>query len=444
MSPAAASPFRVRGVIEGFYGRPWTHAQRLDSIDFIAQRGMNTFAYAPKDDALLRRDWRDEYSGAELDRLAELIDASRSRSVDFLYCVSPGLSIRYSSAADVEALVAKFQSVAALGVMSFGLLLDDIPEALQHPADRGAFADLAEAHISLVGRVFDRLTSEQRLIVCPTQYWGYGDEDYISRLGTGIDARIDLFWTGRAICSPTLDLLDAATFTRATNRPPTYWDNYPVNDVAMSHELHIGPYRGRDRDLPRFSKGVIANGMELYESSKIAFATITDYLNDPESYDPESSWQRALREVAGEADTEPFALFADNVRSSALAAADAPIVTQALATFMFETEHGGGAVEASKALMRLANRLVAAAEQLLRGPVQNRALIDEARPWIEAFEVGANALRCMAHLAAEDRLGQDGPAELLPYLQRLREMRLRVFGDVLDMTLGEITGGGTA
>ena len=331
------APFKVRGVIEGFYGRPWSHDQRLDLIDFISRHGMNTFAYAPKDDPLLRRQWRTLYSGEDLDRVSELVERSKTRGVDFIFCLSPGLSIEYSSTDDRRALGAKLESVASLGVSWFGLLLDDIPLSLQHQSDREAFAELADAHISLISEVYAQLDATRKLIVCPTVYWGRGDEEYIRRLGDAIDPRIDLFWTGAAICSPRLDLLDAATFTRAANRPPTYWDNYPVNDVAMSHELHIGPYRGRDRHLYRFANGVIANGMELFESSKIAFATIADYLRDPEAYDPEESWRRAIDEVAGKEHADAFVLFADNVRSSALATDDAPIVTAAITEFLFES-----------------------------------------------------------------------------------------------------------
>ena len=36
------SGFAIRGVIEGFYGNPWTHEQRLDCIRFIGRHGMNT------------------------------------------------------------------------------------------------------------------------------------------------------------------------------------------------------------------------------------------------------------------------------------------------------------------------------------------------------------------------------------------------------------------
>ena len=92
-------------------------------------------------------------------------------------------------------------------------------------------------------------------MVCPTVYWGTGEEQYVRRLGRGIPATIDIFWTGSAICSPTLTADAAAAFARTTLRPPMYWDNYPVNDVAMTHQLHIGPYRGREDILHRFAAG---------------------------------------------------------------------------------------------------------------------------------------------------------------------------------------------
>ena len=439
MTRQAGSPFAVRGVIEGFYGNPWTHGQRLELIEFIGTRGMNTFVYAPKDDPMVRRDWRVPYGGAELERMAELVDRCGRHDVSFVYCLSPGLSIRYSDPFDIDALYAKLDAVAALGVTSFGLLLDDIPFELQYPEDRAAYHDLVEAHIALVGHVADHLGPRRPLVVCPTVYRGYGDEPYITRLGQAIDPRVDLYWTGRAICSATLDLADAATFARAAARPPTYWDNYPVNDAAMTHELHIGPYRGRDPHLWRFATGIIANGMELFESSKIAFATIADYLSDPEAYEPEASWRAAMLDVVGEADLDAFALFADNVRSSCLSADDAPVVSRALEVFAFRSEMGETAT-ASQELGALADRLLAAADHLLRGAVENAALIDEARPWIESFETGARALRHIADLARDGRLGSDGPGELLPYLRRLRRARVRVFGDTVDMALADLTG----
>ena len=327
MTPTAPSPFAVRGIVEGFYGNPWTHEQRLELLGFMASRGLNTFVYTPKDDPLVRRAWRAPYEGRELRRLNELVNRALSTGVDFVFCVSPGLSMRYSDESDLDALTSKFASVEALGVQAFGLLFDDIPRDLQHEEDRAAFDTLADAHVSVANHVADRLGQRTRLIVCPTVYSGYGTEEYVAILGAGLEPGIDIFWTGRAACSPALDVGDAAVFERAARRPATYWDNYPVNDEAMGFELHIGPYRGRDPHLFRHAFGVVANGMELYEASKIPFATIADYLAAPETYDPERSWRRAIRDVVGDADLDAFLLFADNVRSSCLSPDDAPVVT---------------------------------------------------------------------------------------------------------------------
>ncbi|MDQ1324818.1 MAG: hyaluronoglucosaminidase [Chloroflexota bacterium] len=439
MSGAAASPFALRGVIEGFYGNPYTQEQRLELVDFLAAHGMNTFVYGPKDDPLVRARWRDPYDGGALHRLAELVNRCRARDVQLMYCVSPGLSMRYSDPDDMDALVAKLASVADLGVDAFGLLLDDIPMELQHAEDRVAFSDLAEAHADVIRTLASRLGPDRHLAVCPTVYWGRGDETFIARLGAAIPGDVDLFWTGRAICSPTLDLDDARRFELATGRAPLYWDNYPVNDVAMTFELHIGPYLGRDPRLAEASRGIIANPMELFEASKIPLATIADYLRDPAAYDAEACWAAAIREVAGQADAGAFALFADNVRSSCLSAGDAPVVGTALEAFAFRLDRGEGRAAAAD-LAALADRLVAAAHHLLHGPVENTALVDDCRPWIEAFELGAQAIRRIAGLAAEDRLATEARTELIPYLARLRRARVRVFGDALDMTLADLTG----
>src|SRR5690606_2014053 len=60
--------FAVRGIIEGFYGTPWPQRNRLDMLEFIARRKMNTYFYAPKDDPYHRRKWAKPYDPESLDR----------------------------------------------------------------------------------------------------------------------------------------------------------------------------------------------------------------------------------------------------------------------------------------------------------------------------------------------------------------------------------------
>ena len=448
------SPFAIRGVIEGFYGNPWTHEQRLECIHFIGARGMNTFFYGPKDDPLVRRRWREPYTDEALARLTELVIAGAAAGVEIVYAISPGLSIHYSAERDVAVLLAKLEQVSSLGVRRFALLLDDLPPELAHDDDRAVFADIADAHAALACAVAAGLGPERALIVCPLDYHGRGDEPYLACIGAALDPRVDIFWTGRAICSTTLEVEDALRFRDTAGRPPLYWDNYPVNDVAMGWELHIGPYRGRDTNLYQASRGIVANPMELFEASKIPLATIADYLADPAGYDPEASVASAIREVAGDgtqdggADAVAFAMFAENVRSSCLGDADAPTVTAALASFAAaadeaaETGNRARLDAAATALGELAERCLAAADRLLRGDVANPGLIDECRPWIEAFKVGAGAMLRAAALAADDLLPNDEAAvrrELLPFLAEIRRRRVRVFGDALDMFLSDTT-----
>jgi hyaluronoglucosaminidase len=448
------SPFAITGVIEGFYGNPWTHEQRLDMIRFIGAHGMNTFVYGPKDDPLVRRRWRDAYDDAALERLREVVDVGAAAGVETMYAISPGLSIRYSSPEDRSALLAKLEQVAALGVSRFALLLDDLPPELAHAEDLAVYADIAEAHGALSSAVAAGLGPERSLAVCPLVYHGRGDEPYLAALGAALDSAVDIMWTGREICSPTLETEDARRFEATAGRAPLYWDNYPVNDVAMGWELHIGPYRGRDADLEAASRGILANPMELAEASKIPLATIADYLADPAAYDPEASVTGAIRDVAGDGtadggrDAAAFALFAENVRSSCLRDEDAPTVTAALASFAMaaddaaETGDTARLMTEAAGLRRLADDQMRAADHLLRGAVANPALVAECRPWIEAFEIGARAMCRAAELALDGRLPgdlQSVTAALLPYLAEIRRRRVRIFGDALDMFLSDTT-----
>ncbi|HWJ32865.1 MAG TPA: beta-N-acetylglucosaminidase domain-containing protein, partial [Gaiellaceae bacterium] len=112
----------IRGVIEGFYGPPWTHEERLDLIRFCAAEGLDTWVHAPKDDPYHRERWREPYPEPEAERLAELAGAAQR----FVYAIAPGLSIDYSSEGDFEALLAKREQVRALGAHEVQLLWDDI------------------------------------------------------------------------------------------------------------------------------------------------------------------------------------------------------------------------------------------------------------------------------------------------------------------------------
>ena len=143
----------------------------------------------------------------------------------------------------------------------------------------------------------------------------------------------------------------------------------------MSYELHIGPYRGRDPQLWRAADGIVANGMELFEASQIPFATIADYLRAPEGYDPEASWQQAHpgRRRRGGRWTRSRCSPTTCARSCLVRGRRADRWRAALESFLFRLDQGDGrALAAAASCGALADRLLAAAAHLLRGPVANR------------------------------------------------------------------------
>lgn len=50
--------FQIRGVVEGFYGKAWSHQQRLRGLKFFGDYNMNTYFLAPKDVPWQRFNWR--------------------------------------------------------------------------------------------------------------------------------------------------------------------------------------------------------------------------------------------------------------------------------------------------------------------------------------------------------------------------------------------------
>ncbi|HEY4411857.1 MAG TPA: protein O-GlcNAcase [Gaiellaceae bacterium] len=286
---------RIRGVIEGFYGPPWTHEQRLDLIGFCGAEGLNTWVHAPKDDPYHRARWRDPYPDDEVARLAELVAEARRHDIDFAYAIAPGLDLDYADPGELETLLAKLDQLHNAGVHSFQLLWDDIES--RAGAEQAAFTN----------RVARELGS---LVVCPVGYAGTGDSEYRRAFAPALDEDLVVYWTGPEVVSLAIarEELDAAV-RRFADHELLLWDNYPVNDFSPD-TLFLGPLRGRDARLAGAQcAGIVANGMLQAVPSKLAIATLADWARDPSAYDPLASFERALRaygaEVAVALDAEP-------------------------------------------------------------------------------------------------------------------------------------------
>ena len=380
-----APKFAVRGYIEGFYGAPWTQEQRLDMMAQMAKKRMNAVYYAPKDDPYHRELWRESYPADRLAGLKELVSTARRYAMDFVWCVAPGLSVCYANEDDFAALINKTRQLYQIGVRAFGLLLDDIDEELIFDADKVRYGETVNAHIDLVSRydnALRALDARVRLTVCPMQYHGRGDEYYISKLGLGIPADVSLFFTGRDICSRDLTSAEALRFAEHTRHKPLYWDNYPVNDMAMRREMHLSPVINREADLYKYAKGIIFNCMAYAACSVIPLSTGADYLWDAEGYAPEASFERAVKQAVGKENAGSFLLFADHLYVSCLLDENSRRMKGTFTAMR-------GALAAGEP-----ERACSIGETYLAGLLQARSFLQgdhplcrELAPWTEKFEL---------------------------------------------------------
>ncbi len=309
--------FKIRGIIEGFYGKPWNMKQRTNAIRTMAKKRMNTYIYGPKDDPYHRDYWRLPYDEMNFSLLKNMVKLCKNNHIDLHYMLAPGLDIRYSNASDIDVIVNKLMQVYKIGVRQFGLLFDDIlddnpEEEFVYPEDKARFTTLAAAHVYVINKVYERLMaldSSIELLACPTQYFGNGDEPYIVEFGQGLPEKCKLYFTGEKICSAKVTSEQARFLKEKTGHAPLYWDNYPVNDMEMVNEFHISPIINRDADLYRYSEGITLNPMEFAQSSLLNLLTFADYMWDSVNYDPVTSYKDSITTIVGEKYIKPFETF---------------------------------------------------------------------------------------------------------------------------------------
>lgn len=278
----------IRGVIEGFYGTAWSHEYRKELFKFMGEQKMNAYIYAPKDDAKHRAQWRSRYTGAELDRMTDLINTANENHVKFIYAISPGGDINLGSGyeADFKKLMAKCEQIYELGCRDFAIFLDDIPtlDAEGHAKLLNDFqAQFVETHEGM-----------SNLIAITTEYTDPFLTGYTDKIAPLIHKDIELMWTGPGVVPASITNASLRNIIKKYDRNVLIWWNYPVNDVLINN-LYMGACEGLEKDLYKSITGLTANPMNQGYASMVPLFTTGDYLWNPETYDKDASLSAAVR-----------------------------------------------------------------------------------------------------------------------------------------------------
>lgn len=400
----------IRGVIEGFYGQPWSDQARKELFAFMGEHRMNTYIYSPKDDNYLRKNWRDLYPDDALATIKSLVDEANRNHVSFVYTLSPGNDITYSSQADYEATVAKFNQLRSIGVTQFYIALDDIPLSVT-PADQAKFpahatpnysynqwstlADAQSYYLNRVEREYIQANQLPDLWLVPTNYNGSARDPFKEAQGQSLDSNIRMQWTGEGVFSGTLS---ADSITKAKETYNTehmfIWDNFPVND-SNQDRLYLNPVSGRADNLYQVTDGFTANPMIEPYASWIGIGSFADYMWNAGQYDPQQSMNNVLKEIAG---TDPAKLaalqaFVDLNQDWNYAPADqrvqAPLLAGLFADYQ-NTKFGTPAYQKALAALKQHLELIVNAPTTLK-TIAVPGFYNDALPWINAASHWAKA-----------------------------------------------------
>lgn len=277
---AAATTLTVpyRGVVEGYYGRPWGTEGRVSLMNFMGERNLNTFIYGPKDDPYHHAKWREAYPEKEAADFKKLLEVAKKNNINFYWAIHLG-----DFKDEYEALFKKLDSMYALGVRSFAVFFDDFGSAN------------ADLHATIGNRVIREFLAKKGncspLLVCPNVYWGTGHV-YQKTLGAKLDKSAMIMWTGKTICSD-VRAEDVAQITEDFQRPPFIWWNWPVNDYCRS-KLLLGRLYGLDACT---YAGVVLNPMENCELNKIAIHSFGEWCKDPVNFDSHKAWNEGFAKI---------------------------------------------------------------------------------------------------------------------------------------------------
>ncbi len=240
--------FDIRGIIEGFYGTPWSHEDRLDALDFMKEAGMNAYFYAPKDDSYHRHLWRTPYPKRELGHLLELVDRANRNLVDFYFSISPGNDFDYAKDHEFELLFNKIDQLLEHGVTRFALLLDDIDYELKGE-NKDRFKRPGLAHAFITNRLNNHLKKKLKdyvLVMCPTEYAQNWNTVYRKDLKETMDPDVVVFWTGYNTVAEYIPDHDGERVRDIFGHELILWDNFPVNDMATDR-IFLGPIVNRGK-----------------------------------------------------------------------------------------------------------------------------------------------------------------------------------------------------
>ncbi len=285
-----------RGVVEGYYGTPWTIEDRKSQIEFYGRNKMNTYIWAPKDDPYhhgFRS--REPYPEDVAQQIRELCQLAEKNHVKFIWAIHPANTVDWSKdngKPDMDLLVKKLELMYDLGVRHYGVFVDDSNGEINQAKRQ------AQLCTYLTENFINKKSDVGPVIMCPTGYSrGWTPAPWLKELGENLHPDVRVMWTGDGVAWKIL--LEGQQWVRkALGRPTFIWWNWPCTDYTRS-QLALGRTYdlSQDPSMRELINGFVSNPMEWPEASKLGVFGVGDYAWNITQFDSHANWYDGVKRL---------------------------------------------------------------------------------------------------------------------------------------------------
>ncbi len=252
MNNSAVEPKRrIRGYVEGYYGKLPSWNERSDLVRCLASLQLNTYCYAPKEDTHHRLHWREPYNSSWHQSFAQFCKTACDHNVSVVAGIAPGLDFNHKDGkSDFNQLHDKARKLLDHGADEILILWDDIEATSKD--DLGNLSEGA-AHAHVVNELARQLN--QALWTVPRVYAAEIENNnrYLEDFFSSLDPQHTVLVCGKAVVSGNIsptDLAELCCFDSRENKKLKHrtvvWDNFYANDYCP-RRLFIGPWTGREK-----------------------------------------------------------------------------------------------------------------------------------------------------------------------------------------------------
>lgn len=295
---------QYRGIVEGFYGHPYSMETRMELMEFCKRYKMNTYVYGPKSDPYHLGSWRLDYpvTVTESQRymgkitqsdITAICEKAASCNVNFVWSIHPGMSngINFGGTAGIDTGVSdimdKFAHMYSLGVRAFGVFIDD----MSYTPSGNMQAYLADKTQQRLRETYGDQVAP--LFFVPTAYALNYSMSYTLRDLASVDEEVEIAFTGYD-CFSNVRGSACSDMASRVGRNAIMWWNNPVND---DHDDRIymrkltTHWTIEDNSPIPSMAGLLLNPMNQGNASKVALFGGADYSWNPSAFNADTSWE---------------------------------------------------------------------------------------------------------------------------------------------------------